>query len=112
MRCDNMELYYEGLENIRELKSLKFLSFHNVETFDDWCLDRVSGSYYENLEILDLSGTQITENGLTSLYRLPTLKMLILDDPKKSIKYELTCAMLEEIIFDLKICKSSQIHDL
>lgn len=105
-----MELYYEGLENLRRLKNLKFLSFHNVITFDDWCLDRVSGSEFNSLEILDLSGTNITERGLGSLYRIPSLKLLILDDPKKDKSYELTCAMLEEIIPNLKIVHVSSIH--
>lgn len=107
-----MELYYEGLENIRRLKQLKFLSFRNVKTFDDWCLDRVSGSQFERLEILDISGTPTTELGLTALYRIPTLKMLIVDDPKKSTSYELTCLQLEEVIPDLKICSQDKVHDL
>lgn len=111
IKCDNMELYYEGLENLRRLKNLKFLSFHNVTTFDDWCLDRVSGSEFNSLEILDLSKTNITERGLGALYRIPSLKLLILDDPKKDKSYELTCAMLEEIIPSLKIVQATSIHN-
>lgn len=103
IRCDGMELYYEGLENIRRLKNLKSLSFRNVKTFDDWCLDRVSGSQLTALEILDLTGTSITERGLCALYRIPTLKMLIVDDPKKSDSFELHCLVLEETIPLLKV---------
>ncbi|KAG4065231.1 hypothetical protein HA402_012673 [Bradysia odoriphaga] len=107
IRCDDMELYYEGLENIRRLKSLKRLSFRNVKTFDDWCLDRVSGSDFPVLEVLDLSGTAITERGLCALYRLPSLKMLIVDDPKKTTSFELHCVMLEEAIPMMKVVASS-----
>ncbi|KAH8256126.1 hypothetical protein KR026_008709 [Drosophila bipectinata] len=110
LRCDNMTLYYEGLENIRSLGSLKFLSFHNVKTFDDWCLDRISGGGYPNLEVLDLSGTDITINGLSCLYRLPHLKLLILDDPKATLEMELASAMLEEAIPNLKIVGADAIH--
>ncbi|KAJ6646843.1 Distal membrane-arm assembly complex protein 2, partial [Pseudolycoriella hygida] len=107
IRCDNMELYYEGLENIRRLTCLKKLSFRNVKTFDDWCLDRVSGSDFPVLEVLDLSGTSITERGLCALYRLPSLKVLIIDDPKKSTSYELHCMLLEDLIPLLKIVSST-----
>lgn len=105
-----MTLYYEGLANIRRLNSLKFLSFYNVTTFDDWCLDRVSGSEFNNLEVLDLSGTKVTHRGLNALYRIPTLKLLILDNPNSGIEMELTCSMLEELYPNLKISDSSDIH--
>lgn len=110
IKCDNMILYYEGLENIRCLPNLKFLSFRNVKTFDDWCLDRVSGSEFVRLEVLDLSGTNITANGLQCLYRIPSLKLLIVDDPKVSVEFEFACALLEETIPKLKIFHANQIH--
>ncbi|XP_030387922.1 distal membrane-arm assembly complex protein 2 [Scaptodrosophila lebanonensis] len=110
LRCDNMQLYYEGLENLRCLDQLKFLSFHNVKTFGDWCLDRVSGGDYPMLEVLDLSGTTITARGLSCLYRLPALKLLILDDPKQSLELELAIAMLEEAQPSLKIIAGDTIH--
>lgn len=110
IKCDYMTLYYEGLENIRCLPNMKFLSFHNVKTFDDWCLDRVSGSEFVRLEVLDLSGTKITANGLQCLYRIPTLKLLIVDDPKVSVEFELACALLEEAIPKLKIFHARDIH--
>ncbi|KAI8117311.1 hypothetical protein FF38_03463 [Lucilia cuprina] len=111
LRCDNMTLYYEGLENIRWLQELKFLSFHNVKTFDDWCLDRVSGSQCHKLEILDISGTQCTARGLSCLYRLTNLKLLVVDDPKESLEYELTCSMLEEALPQLKIVNAGSLHE-
>lgn len=112
IKCDNMKLYYEGLENIRWLQNLKFLSFHNVKTFDDWCLDRVSGSQCQKLEVLDISGTNCTSRGLSCIYRLNNLKLLIVDDPKCSLEYELTCSMLEETLPKLKIVDAASIHDL
>lgn len=110
LRCDNMQLYYEGLENVRCLEHLKFLSFHNVKTFDDWCLDRVSGGEFPRLEVLDISGTQITPKGLACLYRLPQLKLLIVDDPKQSLEMELTASMLETELQPLKIVAADTIH--
>lgn len=112
IRCDNMDLYYEGIENIRRLKCLKRLSFRNVKTFDDWCLDRLSGNEFPVLEVLDLTGTSITERGLCALYRIPSLKILIIDDPKKSTSFELHCLLLEEAIPLLKVVGSSLPPDL
>lgn len=110
IRCDGMELFYEGLENIRRLQRLKFLSFHGVGTFDDWCLDRVSGSEFSALEVLDVSGTAVTERGLTALYRMPTLRLLIVDDPKRSRDYELTIALLEDLMPELKVSDAGKVH--
>lgn len=111
IKFDGMNLYYEGLDNIRFLLHLKFMSFHNVKNFDDWCLDRVSGGQFPSLETLDLSGTSVTERGLNCLYRMKTLKCLIVDDPKKNLSFELACAVLEEENPKLKVYSSSQIHD-
>lgn len=110
IKCDNMKLHYEGLENIRRLHNLKFLSFRNVKPFDDWCLDRVSGSEFSSLEVLDLSGTNITERGLNALYRIPTLKLLIIDDLKRNTGMELVCAMIEESYPDIKIVEGKTVH--
>lgn len=111
MKCDNMNLYYEGLENIRRLHNLKFLSFHNVKTFDDWCLDRVSGSEFTSLEVLDLSGTSITERGLNALYRIPSLKLLIVDDLERNIGMKLICAVIEESYPNIKIVEGNTVHN-
>ncbi|XP_055629360.1 uncharacterized protein LOC129770500 [Toxorhynchites rutilus septentrionalis] len=96
IKCDNMDLYYDGLENIRRLQHLKYLSFENVSRFDDWCLDRVSGSEFPSLEILNLKGTAVTDKGFNCLYRLPSLKLVLVDDPKKNLMWELVISMLEE----------------
>jgi hypothetical protein len=104
IRCEGMELYFEGLENVRRLKHLKVLSIRNVQTFDDWCLDRVSGSEFDELERLDLSGTPVTFNGLVALYRLRSLRTLVLDRPRKNVEtWMLTIAMLEEENPKLKV---------
>ncbi|XP_075160958.1 distal membrane arm assembly component 2 [Haematobia irritans] len=112
IRCDNMRLFYEGLENIRWLQHLKFASFHNVPTFDDWCLDRFSGSQCDKLEVLDISGTKCTARGLSCLYRLNNLKLLIVNDPQESLEYELSCSMLEEALPKLKIVNALSVHNL
>lgn len=103
INCEGMELYYEGLENLRRLKHLRFASFKNIEFFDDWCLDRISGAEFKNLEVLDLSGTKVTENGLQALYRIPSLKKLIVDDPNKNTQWQLVIAMLQEIMPQLEV---------
>lgn len=104
--CEGATIYYEGLENMRRLKSLRFLSVKGMKSFDDWCLDRISGSELESLVELDLSGTSVTEKGLQALYRIPSLKKLILDDRNKSTDWKLVVAMLQEIMPDLEIVEA------
>lgn len=96
IKCDNMNLFYEGLENIRRLRYLKHLSFENVAKFDDWCLDRVSGSSFPALEVLNLRRTAVTDRGLHCLYRLPSLKVLVVDNPEKNIMWKMMVSLLEE----------------
>jgi hypothetical protein len=103
--CSNMQIYYEGLQNFEKLRRLTYLSFKNNKLFDDWCLDRISGNEYEALETLDISGTKVTERGLPCLYRILTLKELIIDDFGNDVSWKLTCAMLEEINTKLVITK-------
>ncbi|KAG5674956.1 hypothetical protein PVAND_004900 [Polypedilum vanderplanki] len=110
IKCDRMLLYYEGLENIRRLRKLLYLSFKFVENFDDWCLDRVSGSEFTSLEELDISETKVTSNGLQALYRIPTLKKLIVTPPTEdNIEWNLTIAMLQDIMPDLEVISSNEI---
>lgn len=106
---EGMDLFYEGLENTRMLTSLKFMSLRNVPRFDDWCLDRVSGSGLPALHTLNLTGTQVTARGLGALYRLPSLRKLILDDSLKGNKeVELTTFMLQDIIPELSVTYQSR----
>ena len=95
--CSNMRVYYEGLQNFENLSHLTYLSFKNNDVFNDWSLDRVSSNEYHSLEVLDISGTVVTERGLTCLYRIPSLKELLINDYEKDVSWKLTCAMLEEI---------------
>lgn len=104
--CEGSIIYYEGLENVRRLRELKSLSFKNSKFFDDWCLDRVSGSEFDKLEVLNLSGTSISYRGLQALYRVPTLKKLIIDDPSRDTEWKLMLAMLQEIMPELEIVES------
>lgn len=104
---EGMDLFYEGLENVRRLQELKYLSFKGVKRFDDWCLDRVSGSEFTALSTLNVAGTKITPRGLNSLYRLYWLKTLIVDnrwrDTDQAREMELTLFMVQDIMPDLEI---------
>lgn len=108
IKCNGMELFYEGLENIRRLHSLKTFSLKNVKQFDDWCLDRIAGNQFENLEELDISGTSITANGLVAVPKLQSLKVLIVSDVKRSPAFELSLLMLEDILPGLKILEAEK----
>lgn len=102
--CSNMKLYYEGLENIRRLTKLKNFSLKNVKLFDDWGLDRVSGSEFISLETLDISGTSVTANGLSALYRMSQLKKLIINqEPEDNLGWHLTISMVMDILPNLEI---------
>lgn len=101
--CDNMDIYYEGFENIRRLHSLKRMSMQNVKTLDDWCMDRLCGNEFNSLEVLNVSGTSITANGLVALTKLPSLRLLIVDNPKRSTAFELTLLDLQVSMPDLII---------
>lgn len=106
---EGMDLFYEGLENTRSLHSLKFLSVRNVPRFDDWCLDRVSGSDLSNLNTLNLAGTKVTARGLGALYRIPSLRTLILDEKFRHEKeIELTVFLLQDLIPQLNVVFEEQ----
>lgn len=111
IKADNMELYYEGLENLRRLNHLKYLSLRNVKQFDDWCMDRICGHQYDRIEILDVSSTSITANALTAVPKLRSLKAIVMDLNDRSIEFELACSLLEEVMPHLKILNSVDVHD-
>lgn len=99
--ASNTDLYYEGLSNLCGLRKLKWLSLKNCKYIDDWGLDRISAEFPE-LEHLDISGCErITERGLESLYRMSSLKTLIITNHYKSVAFELTCFMLEDCMTNL-----------
>lgn len=96
-------LYYEGVENIRDLPYCKSIAIRNSETFDDWCVDRLSGNNLPALETLDLRGsTKITYKSMGCIYRLPALKQLFVTTDG-SIEWKLAVAMLEEMNLNLKV---------
>lgn len=106
-----MDLRYEGLENIRRLSHLRYFSVRNEKLFDDWCLDRLCGSQFDNIEILDISGTIVTGNGLIAVPKLRSLKALVLDTTNRSIEFQLACSLLEEAMPQLRILNSADVHD-
>lgn len=96
--CSDMELYYEGFSNLRDLKRLQWLSFQNCETIDDWCLDRISHLYRDSLVYLDLRDCpNYTFRGLGALYKMNQLKILLVDDIQLNRSFEMTCLMLQDL---------------
>lgn len=109
---EGMDLFYEGLANTRMLQRLTHMSVRNVKRFDDWCLDRVSGSDLTALHTLNLVGTKVTALGLGALYRMPSLKTLILDEKLKNSKeVELTIFMLQDIIPELMVVYAEAVEE-
>lgn len=97
-------LRYEGLLNLQNLDYLKWLSLKGNSLIDDWGLDRLSGMMSnKSLEYLDLRGCPVTHRGVQVLYRMPTLRMLILDGKTNDEDLDYTCAMLQELMPDLLI---------
>lgn len=92
------ELYYEGLDNLTCLEGLKALRLCGNPNVDDWFLDRLS-QFRESLEHLDLSGCpQVTERGLSALYKLRKLKTLTLGHMTHVPHLKLVALMLEEAL--------------
>ncbi|XP_031633834.1 distal membrane-arm assembly complex protein 2 [Contarinia nasturtii] len=111
IKCDGMDLMYEGLENVRRLHHLKYFSLRDVKLFDDWCMDRLCGNQFDNIEILDVSGTSITANALFAVPKLRTLKAIVMDTANRSTSFQLACAELECVMPKLKILDSADVHD-
>lgn len=96
--CSKMEIYYEGLSNLRDLSRLQWLSFQDCETIDDWCLDRISYLFRDTVVYLDLRECpNYTYRGLGALYKMNKLKILYVDDIQLSRSFEMTCLMLQDI---------------
>lgn len=111
IKADNMELYFEGLENVRRLHQLRYFSLRNVKQFDDWSMDRLCGNQFDNIEILDVSGTSVTANALFAVPKLRSLKALVMDTKDRSIEFQLACSLLEEVMPQLRILDSADVHD-
>lgn len=102
--CSDMELYFEGLSNLRDLTKVEWLSVNCCRKLDDWALDRISNIFSHSLVYLDLRGLPlITPRGLGALNKMQALKILYVDDDMFSQEFEMTCLLLEELNKDLQI---------
>lgn len=92
----DLMLYYEGIENFKNLYKLKWLSLRNNVILDNWCLDYI-GHAIPNLEYLDISSCpQITGAGIAGLQKLTQLKVLVINS--NNIEVQMACFALEDII--------------
>jgi hypothetical protein len=94
----DMKLYYEGFQNMTNLRNLRWLSLRNCLQIDDWCLDRISSEYQSSLEYLDISNcVEVTDRGIGALYRMSKLRTLKVHNIADSQMFQLACLMLEDI---------------
>lgn len=102
--CSNVNLFYEGLENFSGLRKLEWLSLKGSKYIDDWCLDRISHLFRDNIKYLNLKNCKnITYRGIGVLYKLNKLETLVLDSFTETKELELTCLMLQELSPNLDI---------
>lgn len=96
--CSETEVMYESLENFRNLKNVRWLSFNGCSYIDDWCLDVIGNIFSDTLVYLDLRNCQnISHRGLGALAKMNNLKILYLEDFYRTTTYELTCLLLQEL---------------
>ncbi|KAK4308313.1 hypothetical protein Pmani_019994 [Petrolisthes manimaculis] len=99
-----MDLLYEGLGSMVNLKHLKSLNLSGCQNIDDWCIDRVCAQYWQTLEHLDISHcTKVTENGIAALARLRALKTLNITGFHQLNDIQLVCILLEDSLPDIEI---------
>ncbi|KAK4873432.1 hypothetical protein RN001_015461 [Aquatica leii] len=102
--CSGMNLYYEGLANLRNLKKLEWLSLSSCANMDDWAMDTISNIFSDSLIYLDIRYCpRITVRGLGALHTLKELKILYVDEMLSYKSFELTCLMLQDILPNLDI---------
>lgn len=102
--CSNVELFYEGLVNMRDLERVEWFSVNGCENMDDWCMDRIANIFARTLLYLDIRDCRkITYRGLGALVKMNKLKILYLDDILYSKEYEMTCLMLQQLMPQLDI---------
>lgn len=91
-----LTLYYQGIENFKNLYKLKWLSLRNNPCLDNWCLDFI-GNKIPKLEYLDISKCpQITGAGIAGLHKLTELKVLVINS--NNIEVQMACFALEDTI--------------
>nr|XP_022921079.1 distal membrane-arm assembly complex protein 2 [Onthophagus taurus] len=96
--CNDMELYYEGLVNMRDLQNVEWFSISGCENMDDWCLDRIANIFSKSLLYLDIRDCpNITFRGLGALVKMEKLKILYVNNIIISDEWEMTCLLLQEV---------------
>lgn len=89
-------LYYQGLENLKNLYKLKWLRLRNNPVLNNWYLDYI-GYAVPNLEYLDISNCpQVTAAGISGLQKLTQLKELVINSNNNEI--QMACFNLEDVI--------------
>jgi len=92
----NIMLYYQGIENFKNLYKLKWLNLRNNNVLDNWCLDFI-GHKIPNLEYLNICNcSQITSGGIAGLQNLTQLKVLVINST--NVEVRMACFALEDII--------------
>ncbi|XP_066494688.1 distal membrane-arm assembly complex protein 2 [Tiliqua scincoides] len=89
---------YEGLDNLVNLKALKYLDLSRCASIDDWSLSRLY-AFGDTLQELSLAGCpQVTERGLATLHHLVNLQRLDVSN-LPSVSYKgLVRILLEEML--------------
>jgi len=90
-------LGYEGLQNLRVCKELKYLNCSYAPKFDNHCMTRLH-MVSETLEYLDLSGSSVSIKGLGYLRLLENLKWLNLSDLPEEPEIEKYLPYIQEIL--------------
>lgn len=101
--CSKVNIFYEGLENFRDLEKLQWLCLKGCKNIDDWCMDRITGMFKDSLTYLDVRNCNITYRGVGALYKTTKLETLLIDNVTKSKEMEMTCLMLQELLPNLEI---------
>jgi len=94
--ASDLQFYYQGIENFKNLFKLKWLNLRNNTVLDNWCLDYI-GHAIPNLEYLDISNCpQVTAAGIAGLQKLTQLKTLVINS--NNVEIQMACFALEDII--------------
>lgn len=92
----DLMIYYQGIENFKNLYKLKWLNLSNNNVLDNWCLDYI-GHKIPTLEYLNISNCpRITSGGIAGLQNLTQLKELVINSTDVEIR--MACFALEDII--------------
>lgn len=94
--ASDITLYYQGLENLKNLYKLKWLRLKNNPVLNNWHLDYI-GYAVPHLEYLDISNCpQVTAAGICGLQKLTQLKELVINSDNNEI--QMACFALEDVI--------------